>query len=510
MSDESKNNSTALSNAANLTGRRLGDLQILRRLGRGGMADVYVANQVTLGRRVALKILRSDLAKDASYVERFRREARAAASLTHPNIVQVYEVGCEDSMHYISQEYVDGLNLRQQLDRTGPLSVDQAIVILQSVANALAAASSEGVTHRDIKPENVMVNQRGEVKVADFGLARVTQGEGQNDLTQIGMTMGTPLYMSPEQVQGQAVDVRSDLYSLGVTIYHLLAGRPPFEAETPLALAVKHLHETAAPVSAARLAGDLPDWLSTAITKLMEKFPNKRFQSPEELSEYIQRSLVSNGAVGDATTRLATRIDATKTLQQLISSERRKESRLPGVLTGVAVLLPLGALAVGVWLGVQQPRASIAAQLSPGQIEVRTRESVEAQYLEAARLNEPEGWLKVLEAFPAEANKVNAAYAVKAKIQLARLYRERANYEGAMIVLKEVLIDAELQTMYKAIALAEKYQTQNDSGDAAGAAVTVSELRQTYQSLQSTTDKQKLKIFDDVVPSGIVLSLQES
>lgn len=510
MSDESIHNRTALSNAANLTGRRLGDLQLLRRLGRGGMADVYVANQVTLGRRVALKVLRSDLAKDASYVERFRREARAAASLTHPNIVQVYEVGCEDSMHYISQEYVDGLNLRQQLDRTGPLSVDQAIVVMQSVTNALAAAAAEGVTHRDIKPENIMVNQRGEVKVADFGLARVTQGEAQTELTQIGMTMGTPLYMSPEQVQGKAVDVRSDLYSLGVTVYHLLVGRPPFEADTPLALAVKHLHETAEPVSNARVVGDLPDWLCTAITKLMEKVPAKRFQTPEELSQYIQASLTSNGTVGDATTSLATRIDATKTLQQLISKERQAGPRKPRLLTGAMVLFPILALAAGIWLGLQQPQPSIAGQISPGQIEVRTRETVEAQYLEAARLNEPEGWLKVIEEFPPAENKVNAAYAVKSKIQLARLYRDRGDYSGSLAVLNALLKDAELQPLYKAIALAEKYQTQIDAGNAAGAAQTVSELRPAYQSLQSTTDKQKLKIFDAVVPSGIVLSLQES
>lgn len=508
MSEDTHSNESSVA-TINLTGRRLGDLQILRRLGRGGMADVYVANQITLARRVAVKVLRPDLAKDANYVERFRREARAAARLTHPNIVQVYEVGCADAMYYISQEYVDGLNLRQQLDRTGPLSVDQAIVVLQSVSHALAAAAAEGVTHRDIKPENIMVNHRGEVKVADFGLARVTQSSTQNELTQIGMTMGTPLYMSPEQVQGQAVDVRSDLYSLGVTIYHLLAGRPPFEAETPLALAVKHLHEQAKPIAEARLSGDLPIWLSTAIDRLMEKAPDKRFQSPEELSDYIEHSLTASGTVGQGTTKLVTRIDATKKLQQLMRSEKQKVASGAIVLRLASVLLPLSALGAGIWIGVEQHSPNIASQLSPDSIEVRTRESVEAQYLEAARLNEPEGWLKVIEEFPPEANKVNAAYAAKARIQLARLYRTRGDYKKSQQVLDSLLNDAELQNLYRAIALAEKYQLQEDAGDPAGAANTMSELRATYQSLQATSDKEKQRIFDEVVPSGIKFSLQE-
>ena len=236
--------------SGSLIGTRLGDFQIMRKLGRGGMADVYAARQLSLGRDVALKVLRTDYARDKDYVERFRREARAAAKLNHPNIVQVYEVGTVDSQHYISQELIEGDNLRQRLDRYGAITAEEAVEVLVGVAAALEVASEAGITHRDIKPENIMRSTRGIIKVADFGLARLGAdvATSQASLTQAGLTLGTPRYMSPEQVQGKSVDARSDLYSLGVSMYHLLAGRPPFEADDPLALALMHLHETPMPL----------------------------------------------------------------------------------------------------------------------------------------------------------------------------------------------------------------------------------------------------------------------
>ena len=229
--------------SGSLIGTRLGNYQIMRKLGRGGMADVYAARQLSLGRDVALKVLRSDFARDKDYVQRFRREARAAAKLNHPNIVQVIEVGNVESLHYIAQELIDGENLRQRLDREGAISPADAVEVLVGVASALEVASEAGITHRDIKPENIIRSSRGMMKVADFGLARLGADVAatQSNLTQAGLTLGTPRYMSPEQVpgpgRGRAI---SDLYSLGVSMYHLLAGRPPFEADDPLALAVLH------------------------------------------------------------------------------------------------------------------------------------------------------------------------------------------------------------------------------------------------------------------------------
>ncbi len=172
------------------------------------MADVYAARQISLGRDVALKVLRSDFAGDKDYVERFRREARAAAKLNHPNIVQVFEVGNVGSLYYIAHELVDGQNLKQQVDRQGAIGAELAVEVLIGVASALKAATEGGITHRDIKPENIMQSTSGIIKVADFGLARFgseVDVSGGN-LTQVGLTMGTPRYMSPEQVQGKRVE----------------------------------------------------------------------------------------------------------------------------------------------------------------------------------------------------------------------------------------------------------------------------------------------------------------
>ena len=298
--------------SGSLIGSRLGDYQVMRKLGRGGMADVYAARQLSLGRDVALKVLRSEFSRDKDYVERFRREARAAAKLNHPNIVQVYEVGSFDSIFYIAQELIDGGNLRQRLEGQGAIGAEEAIELLVSVASALELAAEAGITHRDIKPENIMRSSRGIIKVADFGLARIhtDMSATQTNLTQAGLTMGTPRYMSPEQVQGHSVDARSDLYSLGVTMYHLLAGRPPFEADDPLALALMQLQETPTPLDRARAKRasggqpDLPEWLIAVVTRLMNKSPQDRFQSPSELLDAVHNeaaiSTISGFGVGTA------------------------------------------------------------------------------------------------------------------------------------------------------------------------------------------------------------------
>ncbi len=189
-----------------LTGRQIGDYLLIRRLGRGGMADVYLADQISLKRHVALKVLFSELAKDRSYIERFEREAQAAAGLSQSNIVQIYEIGEQDGIHFIVQEYVPGRNLKRYINRNGAVEPVMAINVINQVAMALKKAGDGDnvVIHRDIKPENIMLTPGGVVKVTDFGLARVHRAasEGTQDLTQIGITMGTPLYMSPEQVQG--------------------------------------------------------------------------------------------------------------------------------------------------------------------------------------------------------------------------------------------------------------------------------------------------------------------
>lgn len=262
------------------TGQQIGDYQVLRRVGRGAMADVYLAEQLSLGRQVALKVLKVDLASDATYVSRFQHEARSAAQLVHANIVQVYEVGRDADAHFIAQEYVAGKNLGELAKQQGRLQPGLVLDILRQSAAALHKALEGGVVHRDIKPENLMLTQSGELKVADFGLARLAV-PSQQQLTQVGVTMGTPLYMSPEQIEGRPVDVRSDLYSLGVTAYHLLSGEPPFRGDTPLAVAVQHLNNRATPLADADPS--MPVRLSQVVEKLMAKEPGHRYQTPGEL-----------------------------------------------------------------------------------------------------------------------------------------------------------------------------------------------------------------------------------
>jgi len=266
------------------TGRQLGDYHLLRRLGRGGMSEVYLAEQGSLRRKVAFKILKTSLALDEKYVLRFHNEAKAAAALVHANIVQTHEVGCIDGAHFIVQEYVPGRNLRQVVSRNGALDAAMTVTILRQVAAALHKAGKQGVIHRDIKPENIMLSPGGEVKVTDFGLARIAGGSV--DLTQVGMTMGTPLYMSPEQVENKSLDHRSDIYSLGVTAFHMLAGRPPFEGDTALAVALQHLRTE--PERLENLRDDVPPGLCRVVHRMLAKKPEERFDSAADLTKELR------------------------------------------------------------------------------------------------------------------------------------------------------------------------------------------------------------------------------
>ena len=273
--------STGASGDGNLSGRRLGGYRLVRCLGSGAMADVYLAEQESLARQVAVKVLRPETVRQATAVQRFEQEARAAAGLVHGNIVQIHEVACIDGVHFLAEEYVAGPTLKTWLAVRGPLDPRQAVAVLGQVGSALARAAEHGVVHRDIKPENLLVTPSGDVKVADFGLARVLAGPEGMELTQEGMTLGTPLYMSPEQAEGRAVDTRSDLYSLGATVYHLLAGGPPFDGKTPLAVAMAHIREPLVPLADRR--PDLPAGLCRIVDTLLAKEPHERFAGPIDL-----------------------------------------------------------------------------------------------------------------------------------------------------------------------------------------------------------------------------------
>jgi serine/threonine-protein kinase len=268
-----------------LSGKDLGGYRLLRRLGSGAMADVYLAEQRSLGRQVAVKVLRPETVRHPTAVERFAQEARAAAALVHGNIVQIHEVACVDGVHFLAEEYVSGPSLRAWLEQRGPLDAVQALSVLTQVGSALARSAQQGIVHRDIKPENLLVTPAGEVKVADFGLARVLSAADGLDLTQDGMTLGTPLYMSPEQAEGRPVDTRSDLYSLGATVYHLLAGRPPYSGPSAVAVVMAHIKEPLVPLATVR--PDLPAGLCEIVDRLLQKEPCDRFESPTALLQAV-------------------------------------------------------------------------------------------------------------------------------------------------------------------------------------------------------------------------------
>jgi serine/threonine-protein kinase len=272
--------------ARDLTGATLGDFQVERLLGRGGMGEVYLATQISLNRPVALKVLRPDLLTKPTYLSRFEAEATAVAKLNHPNIVHIYMLGAVGEVRFIAMEYVQGSNLRDYLRKKGAVDYPLALSIMRQAGLAVGAAGEIGLVHRDIKPENLLLTRKGQVKVTDFGLCRDLDPARVN-LTQTGITMGTPLYMSPEQAQGHDLDHRSDLYSLGVTFYHMLAGVPPFKADSPLALALKHVKDTPASIAVHR--PDVPPELDRLVLKLMAKSPADRYQSAAEMLRDLAR-----------------------------------------------------------------------------------------------------------------------------------------------------------------------------------------------------------------------------
>ncbi len=281
-----------------LTGRTLGDFRLLRKIGQGGMGQVYLARQLSLKREVALKILRGDLADTVTAHRRFQAEAEAVARISHPNITQVYAVGEQDGLRFMALEYVDGRNLRDYLDRKGPPDLPVAVAIMRQVAMALQKAGELGIVHRDIKPENILLTRKVEVKVTDFGLSRYFGGEEKPlSLTQSGMTLGTPLYMSPEQVQGKPVDHRSDLYSFVVTCYHLLAGFPPFTGTTAFDVAVQHVQQEAEQLRGIR--PDLPPELCALVARLMMKDPADRYQTAKDVTRDLSR--IQKGSGGGVT-----------------------------------------------------------------------------------------------------------------------------------------------------------------------------------------------------------------
>jgi len=266
-----------------------GRYEILEKLGGGGMAVVYKARDVYLSRPVSLKVLRPQFSHDAEFLARFRREAQAVASLSHPNIVSLYDVGEDGDVRYLVMEYVEGVTLKDRIAEKGPLPPAEAVRIAVEILDALEHAHSRRVIHRDIKPHNILLDRFDKVKVTDFGIARALNG---TTLVHTGNIVGSAYYFSPEQAQGRISDERSDLYSVGVVLYEMLTGRVPFQGESPVAVALKHVQEE--PVPPSHINPQVPPGLDQVVARALAKDPSRRYQSAAE----FRRDLLSVGLGG--------------------------------------------------------------------------------------------------------------------------------------------------------------------------------------------------------------------
>lgn len=323
-------------------------------LGRGGMAEVYLATDRILDRPVACKILGGWLAHDHTFVERFRRETLAAARISHPNLVAVFDAGSEDGVHYIVMEHVPGETLADALRTDGRLHSLRAATIAASVGDALEVAHAAGIVHRDVKPANVMIAPDGRIKLMDLGIARSTDGE---TITHASSILGTAGYLSPEQARGEPVDHRSDIYSLGCVLYEMLTGKQPFEAGDPLAVAYQHVHE--APILPTSLEPSVPPRLEAVTLRAMEKEPAARFQSAADMAAALDdRTLPVPPAAAtmpiSPITTTPQPVEGTDALLRRTDRTRRRRPRVP-LLIALAALVLLGSLASALFRGDDPP-----------------------------------------------------------------------------------------------------------------------------------------------------------
>lgn len=450
--------SGAGASSRDLSGQVLGDFAVQRRLGSGGMGEVYLAEQISLKRPVAVKVLHEELMADEAYRRRFEAEAMAVAPINHPNIVSVISIGKQNDVHYIAMEYVPGMNLREYVARKGPADPTTGLSIMRKVTAALDQAAQHGIVHRDIKPDNILLTKKGDVKVADFGLARQTTAK-QVDLTQSGVTMGTPLYMSPEQLEGKPVDTRSDLYSFGILCYHLFAGEPPYRGETALSIAVQHLKSDIP--SLAERRPDLPPELIGIIEKMMAKKPADRFQTPKELLRELSRvkqrihpSAMTVGelsvaypvksstiAMTDEMPAVALSSQAGTTTHAWLPSTWSRGVRLSVLIWGL--LLASGAGAFFGWSQREQAMPGVSQAVLAEQIEdaakgIKPRKDGWIQLLEARTvLPEDEreaGLWAVLTNFKHQEDPV-----IEAAQELVERYLPRGDYDSALVLANKLI-----------------------------------------------------------------------
>jgi len=360
-----------------------GRYRVLRKLGGGGMADVYLCEDQTLGRRVALKVLLRRFLDDPTFVERFRREAKAAAGLNHTNLVGIHDWGEVDGIYYIVMEYVEGETLKELIRRRGRLSGNEAVGLGLQLLAAVEYAHRSGIIHRDIKPQNVMLDRDGIVKVMDFGIARA----GDSGMTEAGSILGTAQYLAPEQAKGYPVDERSDLYSVGVVLYEMLTGTVPFKGDSAVTVALKHVNEV--PVEPSELVPGMPYALNQIVLKAMAKDAADRYQTAAEFARDL-RSAKAGGPIvaaafdadGERTRLMTAAPEATSVLGPASpSAARRKRSRWPLILL-ILLVAVIVAAALGLWWAMSGDKVAVPGVV--GQTEAAAVRTLEKEGFTAA------------------------------------------------------------------------------------------------------------------------------
>ena len=321
-----------------LVGREVAGFEILERVGRGGMGTVYMARQLSLDRIVAFKVLSPSLAWDEESIERFVREARAAARLVHPNIVRALGVGREGAIYYLAMEYMAGGSIEDKIEGEGRIAPDRAVPMLMDVARGLAYAESQGVVHRDIKPENLMLDEHGTVKIVDMGIAG--QLEGRRTLAQTEGVFGSPHYIAPEQAAGERIDYRVDLYSLGASAYRMLSGRTVFQGESQTEIMARHVNEDPMPLK--RVAPWVPRRFCDVVMRMLEKDPDDRYQSAAEVLEALE-GLGGDGTSGPRPSALRN-VPGTERKPRRSRAARRRRNRV--ILVGVIAVLVILVLLI--------------------------------------------------------------------------------------------------------------------------------------------------------------------
>ncbi len=314
--------------------------KVERSVARGGMAEVFLASDTRLDRAVALKVMHKEFAGNSSFIQRFQREARAAAGLNHPNMVQVYDYGTENGAPYIVMEFVRGKTMRDLLRTQGRPTPQRAAEVIADVAGALQYAHENGIVHRDVKPANIMIDSEGTVKVTDFGIAQASKNADEQQLTQAGSVVGTAAYFSPEQAQGHSADARSDVYAMGCVLFELACGRPPFDGETPWAIAYKHVNEPAPLPS--RVAADVPSPLEAIIIKSMSKNAAGRYQSSAEMRTDLLRFVRGEAPLASTNNMVTTVLTSSAaTATTILQNEGMEETGASStVLTGAPPASP--------------------------------------------------------------------------------------------------------------------------------------------------------------------------